>query len=789
MDNWQEIPKSDTVEKDNNKELMQFVNKLIAKWYWFLLSAFIGLVLAFLFIRYQTPVFKIHAKILVNDETKGGALAAQSELLDLGGLLGGKSSVDNEAEVLKTRFLMQQVVEEINANVKYYYHGRIRTVELYKSPFIVNLLNVRDSIENTTFELTLLKSGEIELQNGDYSKIVKFDVPFILEDIGKVSIKRNIGYPFDHDKYSFAITSVDKQVSELMRDLEIGVTNKQVSTIDLVLNHPIPKRGEDLLNVLIQKYVAGNLIDKNRIADSTISFIEERLMLVGEELGSIEGNIQRFRQDSRVTDIEAQSKLLIENSSEYFEELAKIETQLTILNSLDKYLKDDSKNKRVLPSSILPGDMVFNGLIERYNSLLLERDRQSLSSTETNPYIQNLDQQISNLRKDMLSNLVNTRSSLSISRDELKRRTGRLEGEIRRVPSTQRAYLDMARQQQIKQELYIYLLQKREETAISKTSNISNSKIIDPPKADPKPISPKKAVILLIGVVLGLLIPFLVIYLKDLLNTKIFTKEDIQTKVDVPIIAEISNSNSPEIIVVGQDTRTAIAEQFRALRTNLHFFLKPDEKTILLTSSMSGEGKSFVALNIANVLAISGKKVVVMEMDLRKPNLSNKLNISNTLGFTNYIISEDIKFSEIVKKTNVNDNLYIVSSGPIPPNPAETILNSKTENLFAYLADNFDYIIIDAPPIGLVTDAQLLSKYSALTLYLVRQGYTHKEQLNILKDLHKNKKMNKLAILVNDIKIEGGYGYGYGYGYGGSYGYGNYGSDISKPNSKWFKRS
>ncbi|MGX5687388.1 GumC family protein [Arcticibacter tournemirensis] len=778
--------------KEENQDIIKLFLKLLNKWYWFLLGSIIGLLLAYVYIRYSTPVYKINAKVLVNDEKKGGSmLGANSVLGDLNSMLGGKSTVDNEAEILKTRFLMEQVVREMNANITYYLKGTIRDIEEYKPPFIVVPISLNDTIAPRTFEVVRLDDGSLEVSDEIFHKKIKYNQPFEIPELGKIQISE--GFLPERSltrNFKFNITSFDAKVADFMKRLTVNVTNKQVTTIDLSFEYPLPEKGEDILETLIVKYEEASLQDKNTIADSTISFIEDRLLFVGRELGDVEGNIQQFKQKSQIADISEQSKILVESSSDYIKELANVETQLSIIGSLESYLKDDLSYKRVLPSAIVTQDVVFSSLVERYNALLLEKDRLLLSSTEDNPNVINLEQQISNLRKDMTSNLNSTKRSLMITRNALLKKTGQMEAQIMKVPATERTYLDLARQQQIKQELYIFLLQKREETAISKTSNISNSKVIDPPKSENLPFSPKKSIILLLGFALGIGLPFLVIYLQDFLNDKILTREDISKRTGAPIIAEISNNSENKTIVVSRESRSPISEQFRALRTNLSFFLNgPAQKSILLTSGMPGEGKSFVAINLATVLAISGKKVVVMEMDLRKPNLSNKLDLKNTFGFTNYIISEEVQREQVVRPSGINDNLFIISSGPIPPNPTETILHSRMEELMTYLSQRFDYIIIDAPPIGLVTDAQLLNRYADLTLYIVRQGYTLKNQLGLPDELYRNQKMKKLALLVNDIKVTRGYGYGYGYGaYGYGYGLesGYYELEQKKGWTSWF---
>jgi capsular exopolysaccharide family len=781
MKDWQEAD-FDLASGEDNKRIVEFLGKLRANWHWFLICALIGLGAAFIHLRYSTPVYKINAKVLVTDERKGSAGAGQGVFMgDLSTLFGGVNSVDNEAEILKTRFLMEQVVEKLNAQVKYFTAGSIRDVEIDDSPFYITLLNT-DSLRGATYQLIPSDSLSFLVSAEGFETKVAFDEPVTLPEIGTIVFTRNEGFPLDDRIYKFEVVPLSARVAEYMDRLSVAVTNKQVSIIDLAFDYPIKAMGENILRTVIETYTENNLKDKNTIADSTISFIDNRLLLVSRELDEVEDNIQTFRQDQKVADITVQAQLLLENSSQTLNELAKVETQLNVLNNLRNYLEDEA-NQRVLPSAVLPEDVVFTALVDRYNMLLLDRDRQLLSATPDNPTVQNLDQQLRNLRDDMLNNLRNTERRLEITRREIRRKTGQLESQVRDVPATQRRFLDMARQQQIKQELYIYLLQKREETAISKTANIPSSRVIDPPKAAALPFSPRRSITLLAGLLAGLFIPLGSIYIKNLLNTRIRSKEDIARYTEVSIVGEISHNTKTGTLVVSQDSRSAIAEQFRTLRTNLSFYLsQPDQKTILLTSSMSGEGKSFVALNMAMIFAISGKRVALMEMDLRKPNISVKLDAPNEIGFTNFVIDDQLTPTRIVTKSGVHENLFLIGSGPIPPNPAETILSSRLDELMDYLKERFDYVIIDAPPVGLVTDAQLLAKYADLSLYLVRQGYTYKNQLQIVDDLYRNKKIKQLAILVNDIDPKSNYGYG-GYGYG--YGYGYY--EDSKADKPWWK--
>jgi len=753
------------IEEEDILNFKKVISKLILKWPWFVISVFVCLAIAFLYSRYTAPVYQINAKILVNDDDKGGGLAKQAgALMDLGGIMGGKNSVDNEVEILKTRFLMEQVVRRMQLNITYLRRYNFINRELYEAPFKLNIIKAVDTIKASKIEIEKAPNNKLKITSKDFDGEVSFGQHFNIKGLGIVDISQDSTRKMVADKYFVTVTSIDEKVAALMKQLSIGISNKQVTVIDLGLLYPLPQKGQDILNTLIAKYTEANLADKNAIADSTGKFIKQRISKIAAELGDVEDREQSYKESNKLADMTEQGKLLVQNTSEFSSELAKAETQVSILDDLENYLKDRSKNKRVFPTSLLPQDMVFSGLMTQYNSLLIERDKQLLSVTEESPFIQNIDSQISGLRNGILANIQSTKNTFVLTRNKLRTQLNQAEDKIKNVPQVEKNYLKLARNKDIKQELYIFLMQKAEETAISKTSNISVAKIIDPPKSQLLPVSPKKSIIYLIGIFIGIFIPISIIVIKEIFNTTISTKEDITGATAVPIIGEISHNLSTDNLIVANHGRSAISEQFRALRTNLSFYLKTtDEKIILLTSSMSGEGKSFTAINLANILALSGKRVLLMELDLRKPGLSSKFGIDNKVGFSNYTISPDLKIADIIKPLSVNKNMFIISSGPLPPNPAETLMSEYTSVLVEELKKQFDYIIMDAPPVGIITDAQLLSHYADVTLYLVRQGVTERKQLSIVNDLYKSNKMKSLGIVVNDISAKD-YGYGYGYG-------------------------
>jgi tyrosine-protein kinase Etk/Wzc len=769
MNNHQDFPYNKLYPEEPTIDYRQLLKKYLSFWPWFVFSCVFSLCIGFLYGKYTIPMYKVSARVLVNDEEKGGGLSAATGVLgNLSGLLGTKSTVDNEAEVFKTKSLMGKVVRDLQLNITYYIKSGFRQEEeIYKAPFMIKCDGLVDGVKPSHVTVHMLTNDKVSLFGDKIDTVVNFNSNILLPELGYIEVRRNVGVPFGDDEYSFSIQSVRSKVTELESSLGVVVGNKQITIIDLTLDSPIPKKGEDILNCLIYNYVRENLRDKNEVADSTIAFINRRLMIIGSELGDAEGSIQSFKQKNNLADMSEQGKLLVTSSGQYVSELAKVETQISIVINILDYLKDSYKNKRVLPSALASPDLVFANAIEKYNGLLLERGRMLIGLSENNPIILNLDKEISNTRIDIESNLTSTLAGLKITKAKLNKQMEGAEGEIQRVPATERNYLRLARQQQIKQELFIFLMQKSEETAISKTANLANSKTIDPPQAEIKPYTPKRLNNYVFSLAFGLLMPFGIIYIKDLLNDKVQLKDDVLNHTQVSVVGEISHNQEGDNLVVSNSSRSAISEQFRSLRTNLAFYLKgKDEKVIMLTSSMSGEGKSFVAINLANIIALSGKTVCLMELDLRKPGLSTKLSMDNHLGFTNYIITPTLTFSDIIQQVAIHENVYLIPSGPIPPNPAEMLMNERTETLIADLKRNFDYIIVDAPPVGIVTDAELLSSSADLCLYLVRQGFTRKEQLIIVENLFKNKKMNSLGIVINDIKTSGFYGYGYGYGYG-----------------------
>ncbi|MBS0028845.1 GumC family protein [Chitinophaga sp. 22321] len=756
-------------EPDKAFDLRKLLDKVLSHWYWFFLCIVAGIALSWLYLRYATPDYKVNAKILIQDDQKGGD-SPEKDVLQQLQIFNSKSNVDNEMEIIKSRSLMERTVKDLQLNVSYWLEGRLKTAEQFrKLPFAVQWSNLIDSLPDAEYVVRPVSDNKVHISaEGVVDKDISWNDTLHLPE-GIMKVVRQSNNPLIKENYIVRVVSVDKAVTVYRNKLAVNIPNKQVSTIDLTMTSTIPEKGEIILNELINAYMQLSVDAKNRIADSTIAFVDNRLALVSRELSGVEKDIQTFKQNNQLADLGEQAKLLIASTGDFSRQLTEQQVKLSVVESLEKYINDEANNKRIVPSSLVLEDPNFVSIIGKYNGLELERERLLMSNTASNPVVRNIDEQLVSLRGDLKSNLTSFKTGIQTSIAQLQQRSGAIDKKIQQVPAKERVFLDYSRQQAVKQELYLFLLKKREESAISKSSNLAGARIIDLAKSEAFPYMPKRALIYLLGMILGVILPSVGLYLRDVLSRRVVNKLDITENTPAPILAEVGHTDAKAAVIISKDSVTPVAEQFRALRTNLQFVLRePKEKVILLTSSMSGEGKTFIATNLAAVLSLSGKKVLLMEMDLRKPKVSEKLGLDNRTGFSTWAIGKT-PLNELVRPSGINDNCWLISSGPIPPNPAELLLTESTKELFTHLRAHFDYIVIDAPPVGLVTDAQLLGTFADATLYLVRQGYTFKQQLQISKELFIFHKMPKMNLIVNDVKAGQGYGYSYSYGYG--YGY------------------
>ena len=565
--------------------------------------------------------------------------------------------------------------------------------------------------------------------------------------------------------------------------LTIAPTSKTTSVAVISLKNSSLQRGQDFINQLLEMYNRNTNNDKNEIAQKTAEFIDERIGIISKELGSTEANLESFKRDAGITDLTSEAQIALAGNAEYEKKSVENRTQISLVNDLRKYLRGNEYE--VLPSNVGLQDAALIGAIERYNEMLVERKRLLRTSTENNPTIVNLDTSIRAMKANVQATLEGTLQGLMITKESLDREASRYSRRISNAPGQERAYVSIARQQEIKAGLYLMLLQKREENAIALAATANNAKIIDEAIADDIPVSPKRPMIYLIALVLGVGIPVGIIYLVELTKFKIEGRADVEKLTSVPVVGDIpltdEKNDKNGSIAVFENKNNLMSETFRNIRTNLQFMLDNDQKVILVTSTVSGEGKSFVSANLAISLSLLGKKVVIVGLDIRKPGLNKVFSLSNKeKGITQYLSNPETDLMELVQPSDINKNLFILPGGAVPPNPTELLARNGLDKAIEILKQNFDYVIMDTAPIGMVTDTLLVGRVADLSVYVCRADYTHKAEYTLINELAIEKKLSKLCTVINGVDLKKrkyGYYYGYGkygkyYGYGKRYGYG-----------------
>ena len=576
------------------------------------------------------------------------------------------------------------------------------------------------------------------------------------------------------------------------KNLSIAPTSKTTSVAVISLKNSSLQRGQDFINQLLEMYNRNTNNDKNEIAQKTAEFIDERIGIISKELGSTEANLESFKRDAGITDLTSEAQIALAGNAEYEKKSVENRTQISLVNDLRKYLRGNEYE--VLPSNVGLQDAALIGAIERYNEMLIERKRLLRTSTENNPTIVNLDTSIRAMKANVQATLEGTLQGLMITKESLDREASRYSRRISNAPGQERAYVSIARQQEIKAGLYLMLLQKREENAIALAATANNAKIIDEAIADDIPVSPKRSMIYLIALMLGVGIPVGIIYLIELTKFKIEGRADVEKLTSVPVVGDIpltdEKNDKNGSIAVFENKNNLMSETFRNIRTNLQFMLDNDQKVILVTSTVSGEGKSFVSSNLAISLSLLGKKVVIVGLDIRKPGLNKVFQLSNKeRGITQYLSNPETDLMELVQPSDVNKNLFILPGGTVPPNPTELLARNGLDKAIETLKKNFDYVILDTAPIGMVTDTLLIGRIADLSVYVCRADYTHKAEYTLINELSFEKKLPNLCTVINGVDLKKrkyGYYYGYGkygkhYGYGKRYGYGyGYGQTKSK---------
>ena len=788
--------------------LREIILKYLAYLPLFLLSMAICIGAAVIYIRYTVPKFKATANMLVKGNDDNSVSSSGSNDFISSALFGGKRvNIDNEIEKLRSNTFLSRVVAKNHFNVNYYDDGNIKRSNLYnKCPIIIDDWNIKDSTNKYVFyiKFTSDKGGLISFKNktftADFSSFT-CDSNIVLNGIS-FKIKHNAKIlPELNHIYVVEWKPIWNTTLEIHGQITVANISNKTTIIQFSILTENPQEGRETLDAIIKEYSIINIEDKNRVAKSTIDFITERLAAVTEELRKVTDDLQNFKEKNSILDIQKEFGFYFDNSYANIKMVDAIDVNIKILNLLDDYIvKGFKENKTIpVPSALGIADFTLNGLIAKYNELEIKHEKDSSQLLRNSMLMQDLNDQLGDLRIKISENINLIRKNYELQKGELKKNSIEYQSKLTSIPQKDIQLQEIARQQTIKQNLYLFLLQKREETEIGSASTVTDYQQIDFAEASIAPVEPRETNIKIFALMLGLFIPLIIIYITDLLNDKLTTRDDIVRKTNIPIVGEISHvDKTMSTIVVGQ-SRNMIAEQFRILRSNLQFLVngnkKEDPKIILVTSSISGEGKSFISLNLAAVLSLSDKKVALLEFDLRKMRSTMyQGEKQNNKGITNYLIGQMENPEDIVSSIDKFPTLDIYRSGPIPPNPGELVMGDRVQLFFDWLKTRYDFIVIDSAPVGLVSDSYSLVEHSNNVLYVVRQRYTFKRQIEFVDDIVNQGKLKNVALVVNDVHMGGkygyyGYGYGYGYGYIYRYGFGyRYGYGYGAYAGKYFKK-
>ncbi|HUC79706.1 MAG TPA: polysaccharide biosynthesis tyrosine autokinase [Flavisolibacter sp.] len=739
-------------------QIGQILQKFIPYWPLFVLSVTLALAVAYIKLRAEQPIFVAYAKILLKDPNKG----SDSKVLDELNIVGEKKVVENEILVLRSAGLMQEVVRRLSLSATVYNEGRVRVEELYGENSPVQFVPVnRDSVNwggQYYFSVDWTK-GEIEIDN----KRVPFNQELVLSNTRyKVVPNQDYNKTVQGKNYFVVFNSVEGEAGSLAGSLSANPISSTSSVIDVSLSTPVPEKGKAVLTILFKVYNDYALIEKNQSAANTLKFIEDRLASVALDLDSVEQNVVDFREDVAPIDLTASAQTLFSQANQFEQQKTQIDLQLTVLQNVKRSLSSGGS----VPSLGLVSDPTLSSLLGEMQAAQFKLEELQTTNGPQSDAVIAAKQSVASVRQKINENVRNLEATLTTQRNSFSGLMGSKNSQLRRNPQKEKAFQTISRQLGVKNTIYSYLLEKREETALNSAATITDLRVLDRASAY-GPVSPVPKAFYTRWLIIGLLIPAAFVFIKDLLNRKVQMRQEIEGKTSVPIVAEIAQVNSEDPIVIKEGKRTAIAEQFRALRTNLTYMgLGEQTNTILVTSSVSGEGKSFMAVNLAVSFTLIGKKVALLELDLRKPKVSKLLQVKNDLGISNYLVNQ-ATITDIIKPTEIKD-LFILSSGIIPPNPAELIQREKFKQLMAEVKERFDYVIIDTAPVGPVADTFLLKEYADATVYVVRQNKTQRMYLKMIEDVNRNKRFKNLCIVFNGLKKKG-------FSYG-AYGYGNYGA-------------
>ncbi len=732
-------------------------------WPLFLVLTLAFLLVGWAYIKFTTPVYEASASIMIKDQEKG---VDESKIMESLNPFDSKKIVENEMEVIKSRGLMKKVVNELDLYTPVYEDKGIKITPAYtSSPVRIIVENPENiSIYNKKPEKHFfhIKDGKVELSGKEYplNEWVDFNTGQKIKFVKNDELNRKA-----EGKLFFYLLNPRIISNDLIEELEVGTTNKLSSVVTLTLKDQVPERAEDILNQLLKEYNQKIIEDQNELALNTMKFIQDRIDNVEKDLDQLEYKIENYRSNQGVIDLSEQGKLYLQDVGDNDKQISEIELQLTVLDNVQNYVVSKGSAGGIVPSTLGIEDPILSQLIEKLYNLEVEYEKLKQTTGENNPVLTSITDQINKIRPSILENVKSQKQNLQSRLSNLNSNNIKYNSSLSNLPEKERALLEINRKKTIKNNLFNYLLQKREETALANIQTNENSEMVDKAEASLDPVSPKPLLVYLIAFCLALGTGVSIVKGRELLSGAVLFRSEIEEHTSLPIIAEIFNIKKPQKNIFTKPTDFVIIEQFRQLSARLGLFRRNiDQKRILITSGSSSEGKSFISSNLAYSLANSGKKVALLDMDFRKGNTSKLFNLSSSKGIIGFL-REEVSYEEIIQPSKVSPNLFIVSTGAEGDDYTSTLLNGKIEDLMNSLSEDFDYLIIDSAPIKILAEVNLMAEYSDRTLFVIRHGYTPKESIKRLDDSALLKSLNNISIVFNGIKNRGLVTTNYGYGY------------------------
>lgn len=743
----------------------QLWSKYIPFWPIFLLILAVCLAIAWYKIKMTNPVYLSSTSILIKEKKKGADEAKVIESLNP--LLTPEKVIENEIEILQSKSLMTDVVKKLNLYALIYDKGKFIKHSAYNtSPVSIIARNPDSLIQSQEIFFSVnIQNKKVAFNNKKYDLNSWIETPN-----GVIMFVPNSRYDGSAiNRLSFEIVPPKSYSASLSGRLDIKPVNKSSALLSIEITDEVPERGENILKELVSVYNMDALNDKNITAQRTLNFVEGRLNGIERELDSIEKKISSYKANSGAVDISAEGKLFLENVSSTDQKLSDVNLQLSVLNQVENYVKSKDNVGGIVPSTLGVNNDMLSKLLTKLYDAELQKEQLKKTVPENNPTVVSINDQINKIRPSILESIDNQRNALLANKSTLQSTSGLYSSMLQTIPQKERQLIDISRDHAIKSSIYTFLLQKREETALSSATQNTESRVIDEASTSRQPLSPNPTRTYLNAFLIGFLISIGLVSGKELLNRNVLFRHEIEAATTLPIISEIAFNKSDDLLIPQDGKNTVLASQFRKLRSSLGFLgIDSHRKKILITSTISGEGKSFIAANLGLSLAATGKKVVLIEFDMINPALSEKFSMNELKGLSNFIKGET-EPEEIIKRSSINENLFIIPSGPVPPNPSEMVMSPRVEDLLNYLDGMFDYIIIDTAPVGPITDAYILSSFCDATLYVIRHKYTPKRFIQRIDEECKIHPLKNAAIIFNGIRSRGftknSYGMGYGYGH------------------------